>query len=38
MRGAAQLLGRFMFLYRCTTHSDSPTLERITEGLAQVCM
>ena len=34
--GIAQLLGRFLFTYSCTAHSDTHTLSRITEGLAQV--
>ena len=36
MGGVAQLMGKFLFVYPCTTHSDTHTLARIMEGLAQV--
>ena len=36
IRGVAQLLGRFLFSYSCSTHSNSQTLSRIVEGMAQV--
>ena len=36
MGGVAQLMGKFLFVYPCTAHSDTHTLARIMEGLAQV--